>query len=140
MSNTAEELATTVSGLLGVEECVHHEAPPMEEDIDEDIRCMVASMCGGGGDGVISSSMKEATRPREVGKQVGITNWTSFPDNHIFCCRSWKEVERGSKADPPGEILNPLKVCLFYGRLFVLLTIPHLYYLSSPITEKSCKA
>ena len=108
MSNTAEELATTVSGLLGVEECVHHEAPPMEEDIDEDIRCMVASMCGGGGDGVISSSMKEATRPREVGKQVGIANWASFPDNHIFCCRSWKEVERGSKADPPGEISNSL--------------------------------
>jgi len=71
MSNTAEELATTVSGLLGMDECVHHEAPPMEEDIDEDIRSMVASMCGGGG-GMSSSNLgvKEATRPREVGKQV----------------------------------------------------------------------
>ena len=117
MSNTAEELATTVSGLLGVEECVHHEAPPMEEDIDEDIRCMVASMCGGGGDGVISSSMKEATRPREVGKQVGITNWASFPDNHIFCCRSWKEVERGSKADPPGEISNSISLSVLWPPL-----------------------
>ena len=45
MTNTAEELATTVSGLLGMDECVHYEAPPMEEDIDEYIRSMVASMC-----------------------------------------------------------------------------------------------
>ena len=71
MTNTSEELATTVSGLLGMDECVHHETPPMEEDIDEDIRSMVASMCGGGG-GMNGSSlgMKEVSRPREVGKQV----------------------------------------------------------------------
>ena len=72
MSNTAEELATTVSGLLGMDDCVHHEASPMEEDIDEDIRSMVASMCGGGGGGMSSSSsgMREVSRPREVGKEV----------------------------------------------------------------------
>lgn len=71
MTNTSEELATTVSGLLGMDECVHHEASPMEEDIDEDIRSMVASMCGGGG-GMNGSAlgMKEVSRPREVGKQV----------------------------------------------------------------------
>ena len=72
MSNTAEELATTVSRLLGMEECVHHEhETAMEEDIDEDIRSMVASMCGGGG-GMSSSNlgMREVTRPREVGKEV----------------------------------------------------------------------
>jgi len=70
MSNTAEELASTVSGLLGMDECMHHEAPPMEEDIDEDIRSMVASMCGGGGMNSSSLGMKEVTRPRDVGKQV----------------------------------------------------------------------
>ena len=73
MSNTAEELATTVSGLLGMEECLHHEhEAAMEEDIDEDIRSMVASMCGGGGGGTSSSSsgMREVSRPREVGKEV----------------------------------------------------------------------
>ena len=48
MTNTAEELGTTVSGLLGMDECVHYEAPPMKEDIDEYIRSMVASMCGDG--------------------------------------------------------------------------------------------
>ena len=73
MSNTAEELATTVSGLLGMEECLHHdqEAPPMEEDIDEDIRSMVASMCGGGGGGT-SLGLRELSTslPREVGKEV----------------------------------------------------------------------
>ena len=72
MSNTAEELATTVSGLLGMEECLHHEhEAAMEEDIDEDIRSMVASMCGGGG-GMSSSNsgMREVTRPREVAKEV----------------------------------------------------------------------
>jgi len=70
MSNTAEELATTVSGLLGMDDCVHHEASPMEEDIDEDIRSMVASMCGGGGTSSSRLGMKEVTKPREVGKQV----------------------------------------------------------------------
>jgi len=73
MSNTAEELATTVSGLLGMEECLHHEhEAAMEEDIDEDIRSMVASMCGGGGGGTSSpgSGMRELSRPREVGKEV----------------------------------------------------------------------
>ena len=75
MSSTAEELATTVSGLLGVEECVHHdEASPMElEDIDEDIRSMVASMCGDSGEGRVGGASpggREASRPREVGKQV----------------------------------------------------------------------
>jgi len=75
MSSTAEELATTVSGLLGVEECVHHdEASPMElEDIDEDIRSMVASMCGDSGEGRVGGASpggREASRPREVGKQI----------------------------------------------------------------------
>ena len=75
MSGTAEELATTVSGLLGVEECVHHdEASPMElEDIDEDIRSMVASMCGDSGEGRVGGASpggREASRPREVGEQV----------------------------------------------------------------------
>ena len=74
MSNTAEELATTVSGLLGMEECLHHdnEAPPMEEDIDEDIRSMVASMCGGGSGGSSSLGLRELSTslPREVGKEV----------------------------------------------------------------------
>ena len=75
MSNTAEELASTVSGLLGMDECMHHEAPPMEEDIDEDIRSMVASMCGGGEMNSSSLGMKEVTRPREVGKQVKTGTW-----------------------------------------------------------------
>ena len=74
MSNTAEELATTVSGLLGMEECLHHdnEAPPMEEDIDEDIRSMVASMCAGGGGSGSSLGLRELSTslPREVGKEV----------------------------------------------------------------------
>ena len=70
MSNTAEELASTVSGLLGMDECMQGEEPPMEEDIDEDIRSMVASMCGGGGVNSSSLGMKEVTRPREIGKQV----------------------------------------------------------------------
>ena len=76
MSNTAEELATTVSGLLGMEECLHHEdEAAMEEDIDEDIRSMVASMCGGGEMNSSSLGMKEVTRPREVGKQVKTGTW-----------------------------------------------------------------
>ena len=62
MSNTAEELATTVSGLLGMDECMHHEASPMEEDIDEDIRSMVASMCGGGDMNSASLGVKEVTK------------------------------------------------------------------------------
>ena len=117
MSNTAEELATTVSGLLGVEECVHHEAPPMEEDIDEDIRCMVASMCGGGGDGVISSSMKEATRPREVGKQVGITSWALFQIITFFAAGPGKKSKEEAKPTHQVRFRTLFKFCLFYGCL-----------------------
>ena len=52
----------------------HDEASPMElEDIDEDIRRMVASMCGDSGEGRVGGASpggREVSRPREVGKQV----------------------------------------------------------------------
>ena len=99
MTNTAEELGTTVSGLLGMDECVHYEAPPMEEDIDEYIRSMVASMCGDG-EGINCSSLgvKGVSRPREVGKQVRKLYQVRF----YFHLRSMRGAGRESRLGPLG--------------------------------------
>jgi len=68
MEEVVEGCTTAVSGLLGVEVCSHHSHQHMEEDMDEDIRSMVASMCGGGGGGEEVTKGEEGDR--EVGKQV----------------------------------------------------------------------
>lgn len=70
MEETVEGLTRIVTVLMGVEECLHHgDTAPMEEEIDQDIRDMVASMCGGSISERRENNESEA-RVKDFGKQV----------------------------------------------------------------------
>jgi len=68
LTDTTEGLTNIVSELLGVSSCHHPTEPPMDQEIDEDIRSLVASMCSGGGDTLVSPVNKVGDPG--LGKQV----------------------------------------------------------------------
>jgi len=76
LQDTVEALTAIVGVLLGVDDCQHHhgDCRPMDQDVEEEIRSMVASMCGGSSQEEEDRGRSDAIQSRDImqerGKQV----------------------------------------------------------------------